>query len=259
MFRKKDGRKSFSVTKLANTVIPSFFSDTSVAVMNSLHPQRRDMLYNHQLVSKNFHALDENSIFVAGVVDTERLSKSTYKALRKADVLTEEGLVNTTKIGPRFIHQVAMLNAVRQRELINMLFWWEEESHRFSKLFDEDKELSGMITEAETHAAEDSRDSTRKEMVDQLKFARERVRMKIRQRPSQRRSDIEADTDNIMDQFRGRALSAPLGSNSTASVDARSLTGYEGAAMPGVETGSTGPRHYSLAGTATELPGYSER
>jgi hypothetical protein len=247
MYRKKEGKRSFSFSLFTNATVPNFPVDSSSGLINELHPHRRDMLYGHQLASKHFYALDERSIYVAGVVNAERASKSAFKALQKNEVLNKEGVVHTTKIGPKFLHQVAMLNAAQQRELINMLFWWEEESQRFSKLWDEDQELTNMIEAAELHLAGHREDIAQKEMVDQLKFARERVRMKIRQRPSQRRNDIETDTDNIMDHFRGRTASAP--SQTGLSIRPEGLGGAEPA---------LGHRHQSIMDGA-ELPKYSER
>ena len=56
---------------------------------------------------------------------------------------------------------------------------------------EEEKELTSMISDAEAS----TNGQIDREMLDQLKFARERVRMKKRQRPSQRNPAIESDTD----------------------------------------------------------------
>jgi hypothetical protein len=56
---------------------------------------------------------------------------------------------------------------------------------------EEEKELDTMISELEARPEE----TADRETLDKLKFARERVKMKKRQRPSQRNPAIEADTD----------------------------------------------------------------
>lgn len=167
------------------------------------------MCYAHQIASSNPYALDERSFYVAGVTDNEGMSKKVYKALRKHNIMREDGTLDTYKIGPSFAHQLACINMVRQRELVNMLFWWEEEDKRLRKLMDEEKELTSMIKESEKQVDEDGEVEGRREMLDQLKFARERVRMKRRQRPSQRRADVENDADDLMEVFHGRSKSAP--------------------------------------------------
>ncbi|RMD40178.1 hypothetical protein DV735_g4964, partial [Chaetothyriales sp. CBS 134920] len=243
MFRKRNGSRSFSFTRLANTIVPNFFEDTSPTTTSSLAGLRKDMCYAHQLSSPNPFALDERSFYVAGVADNEAVSKKIYKALKRHGVLRADdyddgggkGEVDTRKIGQGFIHQLASINVMRQRELINMLFWWEEETQRLKKLVAEEKELDVMIEASEQLVAAQERRERRqerrleqqrqeesqqeenergaKERLDQLKFARERIRMKKRQRPSQRRADVEADKDNLMEAFYG-SRSAPLAQTS---------------------------------------------
>jgi hypothetical protein len=210
---RKRGSSSFSFTKFFDAVVPNMFDDLSAPKAAAMAPLRRDMLYAYQLASSNFYALDERSFSVAGIVDSERMSKRVYKALKKYGMLKEDGKIDTTHIGPKFIHQMMFVDVYWQKELVNLLFWWQEECQRYAKLVDEDKELSGMITAAERHAAEDTSDVARKEALDQVKFAREWVRMKIRQGPSQRRAHTEANTVDAMEAAR-KTVSAPLQSQS---------------------------------------------
>lgn len=209
----------FSFTRFAHAAVPNFFEDESPVRTADLTAYRRDMCYMHQIASTDPYALDERSFYVAGVVDSESVSRKVYKALKKYTILGNDGIVDTHKIGPRFPHQLAMLNIPRQKELVGMLFWWEEECQRLRKLNAEEKELDGLIADAEARVAvgtegddcsgrrEDDRGA--KLALDQLRFARERVRMKKRQRPSQRRVDVEQDKDDIVMAFHGRSKSVP--------------------------------------------------
>jgi hypothetical protein len=209
MYRKRNGSLGFSFTKFAIAAVPNFFNDDSVARTAELGPLRLDMCYSHQLASPDPFALDERTFYAAGITDNESMSRKVFKALKKHQILREDGTVDTFKIGAKFTHQLAIINIVRQRELINMLFWWEEECQRLKKLIDEEADLNQMILDCEKDVDEDKDDLTRKEMLDQLKFARERVRMKKRQRPSQRREDVENDSDDIVAAFHGRSKSVP--------------------------------------------------
>ena len=173
---------------------PNFATD-GAGVWVEVSPQRRDMLYAHQINSANPEALDENAFYVVGVCDRERQSQRIHCALLKNGCLTTpDGLVDTYKVGPKFIHELAFIAQASQRNLINVLFWWEEETQRLRKLNEEEKELTDMIAEAEAQPEE----TADKEGLDQLKFARERVRMKKRQRPSQRDPAVETDTDAVV-------------------------------------------------------------
>jgi hypothetical protein len=184
----------FSFGRLITNAIPNFATD-GAGVWIEVSPQRRDMLYMHQINTVEPEALDENAFYVSGVCDRERQSQRIHSALLKNGVLTTpDGLVNTYRIGPKFIHQLAFVPQASQRNLINVLFWWEEETQRWKKLSEEEKELTSMISELEVQA----KGTTEGESLDQLKFARERVRMKKRQRPSQRNIDIEMDIDTTV-------------------------------------------------------------
>ncbi|KAJ9605923.1 hypothetical protein H2200_009772 [Cladophialophora chaetospira] len=213
MYRKRNGSLGFSFTRFANAAVPNFFADPTPSQHIDLTGHRRDMCYMHQLASSNPYALDENSFYVAGVVDSESVSKRVHTKLTKIEVLKEDGNVDTFKIGPRFPHQLALLNMNRQRDLVGLLFWWEEECMRLRKLEAEVKELGTLIEEAEAKLTQTEEDSgerqTVKQTLDQLKFARERVRMKTRQRPSQRDPQVEADADDILGAFHGRSQSVP--------------------------------------------------
>ncbi|KIV82290.1 hypothetical protein PV11_04411 [Exophiala sideris] len=217
MYRKRNGSIGFSFTRFAHAAVPNFFADETKIRTDTLSQYRRDMCYMHQIASTNPYALDEHAFYVAGVVDSESVSRRAYKSLKKCDILSQEdGTVNTYKIGPKFIHQLAVLNTYRQRELVNMLFWWEEECQRLRKLDAEEKELGALIAEDEEKLAklpQDGHTHEEKIALDELKFARERVRMKKRQRPSQRQPDVEADRDDIVMAYHGRSKSVPIISN----------------------------------------------
>jgi len=185
------------------------FEDMSAPRAARLAPQRRDMLYAHQLASPSFYVLDERSLLVAGVVDSQRLSKRAFLTMQKHGIITAEGKLDTEKVGPKFIHQFSFIDVYRQKELVNMLFWWQEECQRYGKLVDEDRELEVLVKEAEERVREDGDDVQMKEGLDQVRFAREWVRMKIRQGPSQRRVQTEESGADAMETAR-RTMSAPL-------------------------------------------------
>lgn len=213
MYRKRNGSLGFSFTRFAHAAVPNFFADESPVRTANLATFRRDMCYMHQITSPDPYALDERSFYVAGIVDSEGMSKKVHKALKKYELLKPgDGTVDTYKVGPRFPHQLALLDLNRQRDLIGMLFWWEEECQRLRKLDAEEKELQVLIAESELRLAtvgEGGDAHGHKEKLDEVKFARERVRMKKRQRPSQRRPDVEADRDDIILAFHGRSKSVP--------------------------------------------------
>ena len=165
MYRKRNGSVGFSFTKFAHAVVPNMFADDSSMLIQSLGPRRFDMSYVHQLASADPFALDERTFYVAGVTDAEGMSKKVFKALKKHEILREDNTVDTYKIGPKFAHQLAVINMAHQRDLVNMLYWWEEECHRLKKLLGELEDLNKMIEESEKQVATNDEDVAKKETL----------------------------------------------------------------------------------------------
>ena len=193
---------------------------------------------------------------VSGAVNgNSNASSSSSATTNNASTTTTIVTVDTRKITSKFIHQLAFISQTSQKNLINVVFFWEEEVQRLKKLDAEESELSDLIRSAErksgtnphnlaesvphptqpngqtqsqtekpqqlqsqTPESTQPSDPTLPEApseptpdqraeLDRLRFARERVRMKKRQVPTQRDPDIERDTDNVL----ARAFSVSVG------------------------------------------------
>ena len=209
MSRKRNSSSGFSITSFVNNILPNW--DAGSNRFDYVPALGRDMLYSHQIASAGPnapYALDERSVFVGGICEEPTSAKVFYR-LQKATILNEANCVDTRKLeGSKFSHQIAVLSVPRQRELVNLLFWWEEECVRLRKLIQEEKDLSKNISALEKgeDTSEDvpseimDDDQERKQLVDHLKFEREKLRMRIRQRPSQRREDVENNTDTLFSE-----------------------------------------------------------
>ncbi|KAH0551249.1 hypothetical protein GP486_007453, partial [Trichoglossum hirsutum] len=88
-------------------------------------------------------------------------------------MVSKTGAIDTTKITRRFAHQVAIISLPKLRDLVDLLFFWEEEVVRLRFLKDEEAE----IREAMLALGEDDVD---------LKAALMVVQAKIRMLPSLR-------------------------------------------------------------------------
>ena len=195
MYRKRNGSLSFSFGRLMLNAFPNIANDNAAREADIALPYQ-DLLYAYQLAQPNPMILDKFSFRVAGVVSTEKHSQKVHRALQANGVLggADGGTIQTSNIGPKFTHQLSFISVGPQRKVVGMLFLWEEEVQRMRKLDGEEQELTGLISQAESGTDEGSQRST----LDQLKLARERVRMKKRQKPSERSEDIETDCDNIL-------------------------------------------------------------
>lgn len=225
MYRKRNGSFGFSFTNFLDNAVPSLVLDTHR--FDYVPSLGRDMLYAHSLASKHANApcaLDERSLFVGGICESESISVRVFHKLAKAGVIDNNDCVDTRRIeGKKFAHQIAILSVARQRQLINLLFWWEEECVRLRKLISEESDLSKNIIALEKgeSLAEDipaeilNDDQERQQLIEHLKFEREKLRMRIRQKPSERREDVESGTDALyaqaqtLQQDKLRAQSVP--------------------------------------------------
>lgn len=155
---------------------------------------QKDMLYDYQSYLPIPYALDEGSIEASMIVASKLVSKQAFKGLQKAGVVSCDGIVDTTKINKNFMHDVAVLASYHQKQVIDMLFWWEEETMRLKKLLGERKELESLIVCSSAEAM-----PTYAKLLD-------RVRKKIDARPSQRDHLMEIDEDDLM----ARAMSGGM-------------------------------------------------
>lgn len=129
------------------------------------------------------------------------MSKVVFKKLQKINVLGHDGTVHTENIGPNLTHHLAKVPAYRQKQMIDLLFWWEEDCQRLRKLYDEKVELMGLVQQGGN------------EMYGQML---ERVAKKMKTRPSERDEKTERNEDGVMLRFisgmqgpEGRSSEAP--------------------------------------------------
>jgi hypothetical protein len=247
MFRRRNGSLSFSFGRLITNAVPNFAGSSTL--YTDFTPQRQDLMYSYQLSTPSPLHLGPTIFYVVGCTDSERCSTQIHRALQKNHVLDPSGKIDTTKIGPKFIHQLAFIDQMSQKNLINMLFFWEEEVQRLNKLEQEEVELTSLIDAAEKAQSTEETEAHAltamdTQTLDQLKFARERVRMKKRQRPTQRRGDLEADQDTtVQDAFRARVGTpgyASVAGNGNGQAPAQELP-------PSYHPGQQSGRHWSVA------------
>lgn len=152
MYKTPDGHTKFSFTRLMNNAEPMFANPVSDADFN---PHEQDLLFQSQLHELDPLVLSPIAFQVGGVTDSEKVSASIHKALLKHGIISESApMVNTQGITKQFPHQVAMVGSHKQKKLINLLFFWEEECQRWKVLIEELDELKTVMhAEQETGGA----------------------------------------------------------------------------------------------------------
>jgi hypothetical protein len=174
--------KKFSFNRLVRNAFPNFAKDDKNDV--NLSPAQADQLLAYQLATPYPRYLDEKAFFIAGLVDSESLSKKVHKALIKNKIIlpipessssTGQGgslTVHTAGVTKGFASQLYMISVHSQRKLVGLLFFWEEECMRWKLLDQEEREILGAL-------------ETQKGNLD-LECALEAARMKMRLLPSKR-------------------------------------------------------------------------
>ncbi|KAJ9651653.1 hypothetical protein H2198_009066 [Neophaeococcomyces mojaviensis] len=177
---------SLSFTKFINNAMPNLAADPHQ--FDSLPNTGQDMLFTYQISQSNPYALRHDSFYVGGVVENEKMSEKAFKALQKNDVLNDIGIVDTTKIGPKFTGQMAFLPQNRQKILINLLFWWKEECVRLARLMGQEEQLVQRV-----QALERGSEGEVKGEIEELKMEIDRVKARIGQKPSERGVDSQGN------------------------------------------------------------------
>lgn len=158
---------------------------------------QKDLFYDYQSYRPVPYALDAGSIEAAMIVNRKAVSKQALKGLQKAGVVSLGGEVDTTKIDRHFRNHLAVLTSSRHKQVIDLLFWWEEETMRLKKLLSERVELEALLAESSAEAM-----PTYRQLLD-------RVNAKIKAKPSERKSVIENDEDELIVRVRSGCLAAP--------------------------------------------------
>ena len=147
------------------------------------------------LFGTNPYGLVPTSLQASQILDTEHISSKAHKKLVKAGVLSAtDNTIDTSKIDANFTHELSFVPAYRQKQIVDLLFWWEEECHRLRRLQAERTELQSLV---------DSSDGADKALYKQLL---DRVENKISAKPSQRIEAMEKDEDALIQGWRNGTL-----------------------------------------------------
>ena len=196
MYKKPEGKTGFSFGRLITNAVPNF-ANSNAKDDSELSLEQQDRLFAHQIKLENPKVLDNMSFFACSVVgkptcssfcasqpesdheftapaEAKTHSASVLKSLKKVGIVSPtDGSVHTEKITKHFANQVPEISIHRQRKLVALLFFWEEELVRWRLLDEEEAEIKKTM---ETHGEEH----------EQLKVALGTVWVRRSTPPSQR-------------------------------------------------------------------------
>lgn len=79
--------------------------------------------------------------------ETSHYASSVFRSLTTHSVIDAQGHPDTAKIDRTLVSKIAIISVPKCRELVNMLFWWEEELTRWRLLDEAAREIEGAIGE----------------------------------------------------------------------------------------------------------------
>lgn len=112
--------------------------------LDDLLPSTKDTIFTWQLSSQTFTSIDADTILRAGICPSKPLAEKILKTCHKLGIIdSETGHPNTRKIDRGMVSSMPRICVQKQRELVMLLFFWEEESTRWRLLSAEEEELQG--------------------------------------------------------------------------------------------------------------------
>jgi len=202
MSRRADGSYSVSSTHFINDDQPFMLFDFAKENVD-LNLIQKDLLFARQMASADPTRLAADCFNAAGIVDTGYMSSRVFKKLQAYGVINaQDGTIHTENIDRYFAHHLAIISAYRQKQVVLLLFWWQEECQRLVKLSAERQELKGLMAVSEGQA---------KDLYAQHLDAVER---QIAANPSERAAQADAGREYVpvtcrpADGFSEKVLSA---------------------------------------------------
>jgi hypothetical protein len=152
-------KRRFSFTRLISNAFPTLAASSSSDADTDLPITKADALFQHQISLPSPSYLSDQSFFIAGIADQLSLSNRIHKSLLKSGVIlpyTEEGRqsgtgdtsclpVNTVKIIKCLPNGLSYVSIYKQKVLINMLFFWQDECQRFRLLDNEEEDIRALM------------------------------------------------------------------------------------------------------------------
>ncbi|KAF7191990.1 hypothetical protein HII31_06635 [Pseudocercospora fuligena] len=115
---------------------------------DDLYPSLKDKIFTFQLSSPNFCRITTETLLLVEIVDSQTYAEKVLKACQKIGILDPEtGRPDTYKIDRNIVKSMPTITVEKQRRLVMLLFFWEEECTRWKLLEGEEEEVRGKLGE----------------------------------------------------------------------------------------------------------------
>ncbi|KAF2165708.1 hypothetical protein M409DRAFT_67076 [Zasmidium cellare ATCC 36951] len=116
--------------------------------INDLLPQTKDHIFSWQLDAPDFSRIDQDTILRAGISPNKTYAAKIISSAQKLGIIdAATGRPETSKIDRSMVKAMPNISVQKQRELVMLLFFWEEEITRWRLLEGEEAEIRGRLEE----------------------------------------------------------------------------------------------------------------
>lgn len=115
---------------------------------DDLYPSMKDRIFTLQLSSPHFACITTETLLLAEVVDSQSFADKVLKACHQIGIIDPEtGRPDTYKIDRNIVKSMPTITVEKQRRLVMLLFFWEEEVTRWRLLESEEEEIRTRLSD----------------------------------------------------------------------------------------------------------------
>ena len=127
-------------------------------VREDLHPQIKDDVFHLQLHSADFACIDAETLLRADICRNKSIANGVLSSCHGLGIIDPAtGRPETGKVDRTMVNKLPTISARKQRELVLLLFFMEEEITRWRLLSDQEEDLKRSL-EGEGLSAEERQD-----------------------------------------------------------------------------------------------------
>ena len=136
-----------SLLRRLSIPFPTWQRRPSHTIEDELPSQLKDDLFRLHLGSANFARLDEHSLITADIC-TKTYAEKVLKACHNTGIINPDtGHPVTEVINRTIVKEMPVISVTKQRMLVMLLFFWEEEVVRWRLLSSEESEIRQRLRE----------------------------------------------------------------------------------------------------------------
>jgi hypothetical protein len=121
-------------------------ADLVTPLKDDLFPSQKDAIFCLQLTSPEFARLTAETLLISSICDDAHNARIAIEASHKLGIIDPAtGRPCTSKIDRKMLASMPTISARKQRQIVCLLFFWEEEIVRWELLVEQEEEIKERI------------------------------------------------------------------------------------------------------------------